>query len=119
VLPIDELEVREYLTAHGVSPFGLWLGTLDVSVRARIDQAIRRFADGNFGDYKGVGEGVLETRINTGPGYRIYYGLDGAALVILLAGGTKRGQDRDIAKAAERWRDYKERKRRAEIERCH
>ena len=118
MLPIGELEGREYVTAHGLNPFALWRESLDASVRARIYQAMGRFTDGNFGDCKGVGEGVLETRLNTGPGYRIYYGLDGA-LVILLAGRTKRGQDRDIARAVERWRDYKERKLRAEIERCH
>jgi putative addiction module killer protein len=63
-------------------------------------------------DHKSVGNGVIETRIHTGPGYRIYYGRDGATVIILLAAGSKKGQRRDINNAKERWRDYKERKRR-------
>ena len=80
-------------------------------VRARIDRVIERFVDGNLGDHKGVGHGVIETRINVGPGYRIYYGRDGEIVVILLAGGGKKGQNRDIHNAKERWKDYKERRR--------
>ena len=59
---------------------------------------------------KGVGSGVFEFRINFGPGYRVYFGKDGEAVVILLGGGTKKRQDRDIATALERWTDYKKRK---------
>ena len=65
---------------------------------------------GNFSNVKGVGAGVFEYRIDFGPGYRVYFGKDGETLVILLAGGTKRGQDRDIARAHARWQDYKKRK---------
>lgn len=108
------LEIREYLSAEGVSPFARWRRTLDPQVRARIYAVIRRFVDWNFGDCKGVGDGVQETRIHTGPGYRIYFGLDGAALVILLAAGTKASQERDIAKAKARWQDYKGRKQSGE-----
>jgi putative addiction module killer protein len=78
----------------------------------RVDRVIERFVDGNLGDHKGVGEGVTETRADTGPGFRVYYGRDGNALVILLAGGTKRTQSRDIENAKDRWKDYKDRKRR-------
>ena len=60
---------------------------------------------------KGVGEGVLEYRINFGPGYRVYFGRDGAVLVILLTGGTRRRQQRDIDAAIEMWADYRRRKR--------
>lgn len=111
---MEIIEVREYLCTDGHSPFGEWLRALDSRTRTRIDRVIERFVDGNFGDHKGVGEGVLETRVNSGPGYRIYYGLDGAALVILLAGGTKRSQHWDIARAQGRWQHYKERKRRGD-----
>ncbi len=65
---------------------------------------------GNFSNVKGVGAGVLEYRIDFGPGYRIYFGKDGDALVILLGGGKKKGQQHDIAAAHERWKDYKQRK---------
>jgi putative addiction module killer protein len=60
---------------------------------------------------KGVGAGIYEYRIDFGPGYRVYFGKGGARLVILLAGGTKKGQDADIAAAKAHWRDYKHRKR--------
>ena len=59
---------------------------------------------------KGVGAGVFEYRIDFGPGYRVYFGKDGETVVILLGGGTKKRQDRDIATAKERWKDYKERR---------
>jgi putative addiction module killer protein len=62
---------------------------------------------GNFGDYKAVGDGVCELRIDYGPGYRVYFGRDGAEIVILLIGGDKRNQHRDIETAKEYWADYK------------
>lgn len=65
---------------------------------------------GNFSNVKGVGAGTFEDRIDFGPGYRVYFGKDGDLIVILLAGGTKKRQDRDIANAHERWADYKKRK---------
>ena len=66
---------------------------------------------GNFSNVKSVGEGVLEYRIDFGPGYRIYFGQDGQTLLILLAGGTKKRQQRDIDEAHAYWRDYKQSKR--------
>lgn len=66
---------------------------------------------GNFSNVKGVGKGVLEFRINFGPGYRIYFGKDGDSIVILLGGGDKSSQPNDIAAAQRRWGDYKIRKR--------
>ena len=68
-------------------------------------------AAGNLSGIKGVGGGVFEHRIDFGPGYRIYFGKDGDALVILLGGGTKRRQRQDVETARGRWRDYKRRKR--------
>jgi putative addiction module killer protein len=70
-----------------------------------------RLEQGNLSNAKGVGEGVLEYRINFGPGYRVYFGRDGNELVILLTGGTKKRQQRDITTAIEFWADYRRRKR--------
>ncbi|MGH6869826.1 MAG: type II toxin-antitoxin system RelE/ParE family toxin, partial [Methylocella sp.] len=66
---------------------------------------------GNTSNVQGVGAGVFESKIDFGPGYRVYFGKDGEGVVILLAGGTKRRQQQDIAAARERWRDYKDRKK--------
>jgi putative addiction module killer protein len=66
----------------------------------------------NLGDHRGVGEGVLEHRIHDGPGYRIYFGKDGKKLIILLGGGTKKRQQRDIEAAQRLWKRYKDTKRR-------
>ncbi len=71
--------------------------------------AIARLEQGNFSSVKSVGEGVLEFRINWGPGYRIYFGRDGNVLVILLNGGHKARQQRDIQAAKRLWADYKRR----------
>ena len=64
-----------------------------------------------FSNSKGIGEGVFECRIDFGPGYRIYFGKDGDALVILLGGGTKKRQQKDIINAKLLWKEYKRRKR--------
>lgn len=69
-------------------------------------------SQGNFSNAKGVGKGVQEYRINFGPGYRIYFGVDGKIMVILLAGGTKKLQQRDIEQAQVRWQNYRQRKER-------
>ena len=76
----------------------------------QITTAVRRLELGNFSNVKGVGAGVFEYRIDFGPGYRVYFGKDGDTLVILLGGGTKKRQDRDIATAQMQWKDYKKRK---------
>ena len=102
------LWVREYETADGKCPFREWLGTLDRTVRARVQARVARFESGNLGDYKNVGSGVQEARLMFGAGYRIYFGRDGESLVLLLAGGTKESQSRDIRRAQGYWRDYLE-----------
>ena len=73
--------------------------------------AVVRIEAGNLSNVKTVGGGVMEYRVNWGPGYRIYFGRDGDRLVILLAGGTKRRQQKDIEDAQDRWADYKQRKK--------
>lgn len=62
--------------------------------------------EGNLGDFRGVGEGVMERRVDFGPGYRIYFAWDGPMLIILLGGGDKSNQRNDIDRAKERWRNY-------------
>jgi putative addiction module killer protein len=80
--------------------FACWSISLrDSRARMRIQARIRRLSLGNFGDVRPVGEGVSEMRIDYGPGYRVYFAQRGAALIVLLAGGDKRTQDRDIATA--------------------
>jgi putative addiction module killer protein len=99
MLPSCVLEIRHYLAQDGRSPFEAWFGDLDQVARAKVTIALARLGLGNVSNVKGVGEGVLEYRINVGPGYRVYFGRDGDTLVILLTGGTKRRQQRDIASA--------------------
>ncbi|MBW1768322.1 MAG: type II toxin-antitoxin system RelE/ParE family toxin [Deltaproteobacteria bacterium] len=80
--------------------FAKWLdGLRDIRARARVLVRIERLAAGNPGDVKGVGEGVSELRIDYGPGYRVYYKKQGRKVVILLAGGDKRTQAKDIKTA--------------------
>ena len=104
------IEIREYVDTHGRSPFGRWFDSLDSGAAARIRTALARMEAGNLSNVKGVGRGVLESRINVGPGYRVYFGRDGDTLLILLGGGTKVRQQRDIENARELWREYKRRK---------
>lgn len=102
--------VRVYETRDGARQFDNWLRSLrDSSARQRVRTRINRLRLGNFGDHKTVGDGVCELRIDYGPGYRVYCGRDGAEIVILLVGGDKRTQDRDIETAKEYWTDYKDR----------
>jgi len=98
--------VQEYLTERGESPYRSWLSTLDVTTKARVQARVLRFELGNLGDCKSVGAGVYEARLDFGPGYRIYFGLSGRRLVLLLCGGTKRTQRRDIQQAQRYWLDY-------------
>lgn len=71
---------------------------------------LERIAAGNWGDFKNIGMGVFEIRIHWGPGYRIYFGLDGTKLVVLLWAGDKSSQDRDILRVQAYWQDYLRRK---------
>jgi putative addiction module killer protein len=106
------VQILEYLDPTGRSPFAAWFEALDVQAAAKVTVALARIEQGNLSNVKGVGSGVFEYRIDFGPGYRLYFGRDGDALVILLAGGTKSRQQKDIAAAQARWAEYKRRKRR-------
>jgi len=105
------MRIVEFLATDGKSPFAAWFGTLDSQAAAKVTVALARIEQGNLASVKPVGAGVLEHRIDWGPGYRIYFGRDGDELVILLAGGTKKRQQKDIEDAQRRWQEYKQRKR--------
>ncbi len=111
MLPYGVLELRYYLTGDGKSPFESWFSDLDAAAAAKVSVALVRLGQGNTSNAKTVGEGVLEYRIDWGPGYRVYFGRDGETTVILLTGGTKQRQPRDIARAKELWMDYKRRRK--------
>jgi len=90
------MDVREYLDHEGNSPFAAWFDNLNAPAAAKVALAVTRLGQGNFSSVKGVGSGVLEYKIDFGPGYRIYLGKDGDCLAILLGGGTKKRQNADI-----------------------
>lgn len=104
------IEIREYVDSRGRSPFGRWFDGLDAGTAARVRTSLARMEAGNLSNVRGVGSGVLEFRINVGPGYRVYFGRDGDRLIILIGGGTKARQQRDIKGARELWQEYKRRK---------
>jgi putative addiction module killer protein len=88
------------MIVHRTEAFSTWLRRLkDPNALARIVARIRRMEQGNVGDVRSVGKGVMEMRIDHGPGYRVYYVHRGAAVVLLLCGGDKRTQVRDISRA--------------------
>ena len=109
------LDVREYIDAAGRSPFTKWLRALNVQAAAKLATALERIADGNLSNVKAAGNGVLEYKVDFGPGYRIYFGRDGDRLVILRAGGMKKEV---IRRAKANWIDYRTRKAQEET-RCH
>ncbi len=100
-------QIIVYQTATGKEPYTVWLNKLrDPATRRRIIRRIIRVELGNLGDFKPVGDDVFELRIHFGPGYRIYFGQSGETVVILLTGGDKNSQKRDIALAKKYWQDY-------------
>lgn len=102
--------IKEYIAANEKAPFTAWFDRLDSQTAAKVVAALARIELGNTSNVKSVGDGVLEYRIHFGAGIRIYFGKDGDALVILLGGGTKRRQQKDIEAAKIRWQQYKDQK---------
>ena len=101
-------DVIVYQTSDGECPFDEWLTSLrDSRAVDKIILRIRRVEQGNLGDYKSVGKGVCELRIDYGGGYRIYFGQIGNTIVVLLGGGDKTDRERDILKAHQYWEDYR------------
>lgn len=100
-----------YQDPGGKEPFIEWLESIkDRKTRSRIITRLDRLEVGNPGHHRHVGEGVFELKLQFGPGYRIYYGEDGPVIVILLIGGDKSTQSRDIKKAISFWKSYMEAK---------
>jgi putative addiction module killer protein len=108
---MEKIKVVEYLSA-GVSVFESWFSSLDAQAGAKAATALYRLEQGNFSNVKSVGKGVSEYKIDFGPGYRIYFGREGNVLVVLLGGGSKKTQSRDIRNAQVFWAEYKKEKRR-------
>jgi putative addiction module killer protein len=106
------IEVVEYETEDRKLPFSAWFAKLNAPAALKVRTAVARLENGNFSNVEPVGRGVSECKINFGPGYRIYFAMDGDVLVVLLGGGTKQRQSRDIQNAHAHWSDYKKRKAR-------
>ena len=106
--PGGTFEVREYIRSDGSCPYQEWLKALPVRVRARIRARAARFESGNLGDCKSLGRGVFEARFHFGSGYRLYFGVRGKTVVILLCGGNKSSQSEDISRAQKYWQKYLE-----------
>lgn len=106
---VQNWRIREYKTSSGVRPYRLWFNSLkDIRTRERVQARILRIESGNLGDHRFVGEGVYELRLDFGAGYRIYFGFDGEVLILLLLGGDKSSQKRDLQMAKAFWREYLE-----------
>ena len=104
------IAVQEYVDRHGRNHIEEWLNGLDRTTQARITLGIGRLADGNTSNLKSVGEGVADLRLTIRNSYKLYCGQIGTELILLLSGGSKKLQDRDIARAKALWREYKERR---------
>jgi putative addiction module killer protein len=107
---LSPVEIREYVDSAGRSRFRAWFDRLDASAAARVAAALARLEQGVWSHVKSLGRGVHELRIDCGPGYRVYFGTESASIVILLGGGTKTGQQRDIARAQGSWLDHRRRR---------
>jgi len=103
---VTNIKVVEYLQ-NGVSVFENWFSSLDPQAAAKVTTALYRLEQGNFSNVKSAGQGVSEFRIDFGPGYRIYFGREGNTLIILLGGGSKKNQSRDIKNSQSLWAQYK------------
>ncbi|MBD1922196.1 type II toxin-antitoxin system RelE/ParE family toxin [Microcoleus sp. FACHB-831] len=107
-MPAQPRDIQRYVKPDGRVPFDEWLDSLhNVKAQTNINKRLDRVSLGNLGDYRSVGEGVSELRIDYGPGYRIYFGQIGLTIVLLLCGGDKSTQEQDIRRAKEYWTDYR------------
>ena len=109
---MTELTVVYYVAPDGSAPFEQWFRSLGHVEAAKVIVAMDRVAAGNLSNVKSVGASVLEVRIHYGPGYRVYFGRDGDRIIVLLGGGTKQRQQRDIEAARDAWQEYRNRRSR-------
>jgi putative addiction module killer protein len=105
------IDIKEYLDSDGKSPFSKWFDELDTQAALKVNTYVTRIGQGNFSRVEGVGDGVYECKIDWGAGFRVYFGRDGDKLVILLGGGTKKRQSKDIERAKAFWLAYKKQKK--------
>lgn len=100
-------EIDIYKTANGKEPYVEWIESLDKIVRARIKARITRIQEtNNLGIHEPVGDGVFELKFDFGPGHRVYFGFKTSTFLILLFGGNKKGQQKDIQTAKKYWKDH-------------
>ena len=103
--------LKQYVRPNGKCPYDDWFeGLRDFKAKAIIDARLIRVRRGNLGNVRSVGNGILELKIAYGPGYRVYFAEKNDTIVILLCGGDKRTQNRDIQKAKDYWHEYNERR---------
>ena len=106
-MPVIEREIKKLELQNGLVPFDEWFDSLrDRKWQVAVDSRLARVRAGNFGDSRSVGGGVFELRIDVGPGLRVYYGLRGRQVVVLVGGGDKSSQTRDIRRAQQLWKQF-------------
>jgi putative addiction module killer protein len=105
----SKFEVELFKSDNNKEPLKDWVSALDYCVQERILTRIDRMRFGNFGDCKNLGQGIFELRFSFGSGYRIYFGKKGNKIIVLLCGGDKKTQSKDIKKAQQYWQDYEKR----------
>ncbi len=100
------IEIRSYICSTGAVPFERWFMSLTPIMASKVTTALTRLERGNYSNVKRLKNGIFEYKINWGPGVRIYFGQDGEKLIILLGGGTKLRQNKDIQLAVKLWKEY-------------
>ncbi len=111
MLATQPRKLQIYQHSNGREPFTEWLESRDQKTQERIQARLDRLVGGNFGDCESVGQGIFEIRLHFGAGYRIYFGEADNTIVLLLCGGDKSSQNRDIERAKAYWLEYKEAQR--------
>lgn len=105
------MQIEEYFDSRGHSFFGAWFEGLDTQTALKISTVLFRMKQGNNSNIKNLGNGIFERTLDHGPGYRIYFGMENKNTIILLYGGCKNGQQKDINKAKFLWKEYQRNKK--------